>query len=249
MKKITCCLLISYCLLHTLSSVAQNNDHTVTGTVTAAANGEKLANVTVTLKGASQATITNANGAYSIRINNPQGTLVFTYVGYAAKEMPVYGRTELNAALESDMTTLNDVVVVGYAQQTRNKSSAAISKLAPEELQNTPNPNPVQAIQGKIAGVSVPIVNGQPGSGANNILIRGGTKLNVYGTGLGTSGGDANSNVDNSGPLVVVDGVFRSINDINPDDIESFQVMKDAASTAIYGARGANGNANGHTGL
>ncbi|HEY1023383.1 MAG TPA: SusC/RagA family TonB-linked outer membrane protein, partial [Flavisolibacter sp.] len=121
------------------------------------------------------------------------------------------------------------------------KNTASISKLDPDELRNNPNPNPVQAMQGKIAGVSLPISQGQPGTGAVNIIIRGGTKPNVYGSGLGNNNGAAVGASDGSNPLVVVDGVFRSINDINPDDIESLQVMKDAASTAIYGARGANG--------
>ena len=213
----------------------------VTGTVTTNSS-EKLPNVTVVLKGTSYATITNLKGQFQLQVNNlTADTLVFTYLGSQPKEVAIGGQAVLQVQLDAQSISLADVVVVGYTQSTRNKTSAAISKLAPEELLNTPNPNPVQAIQGKIAGVSVPIVNGQPGSGANNILIRGGTKLNTYGTGLGTSGGRANSSVDASGPLVVIDGVFRSINDINTDDIESFQVMKDAASTAIYGARGANG--------
>jgi TonB-linked SusC/RagA family outer membrane protein len=242
MKKIIIYLLLC-CWLLPFTSVFGQTDFVVTGIVTTtSSSSEKLPNVTVTLKGTSRAVQTNKNGHYQIRVNNLNSdVLVFSSVGSKSKEVPVGGRTELNVQLDADALSLTDVVVVGYAQTTRNKTSASVSKLAAEELLNTPNPNPVQAIQGKLAGVSVPIVNGQPGSGANNILIRGGTKLNTYGTGLGTSGGDANKDVDNSNPLVVIDGVFRSLNDINPDDIETFQVMKDAASTAIYGARGANG--------
>jgi TonB-linked SusC/RagA family outer membrane protein len=242
MKKITICFLFAGCwlLLPSIAVWAQTNP-IVSGTVTTNSS-EKLSNVTVTLKGTSRATVTNAAGQFKIGVNNlSSDTLIFSYVGSQPKEVAVAGRTLISIQLDAQSVSLNDVVVVGYTQTTRNKTSAAVSKLAPEEMMNTPNPNPVQAIQGKLAGVSVPIVNGQPGSGANNILIRGGTKLNAYGTGIGTSGGDANSSVDNSNPLVVIDGVFRSINDINTDDIESFQVMKDAASTAIYGARGANG--------
>jgi TonB-linked SusC/RagA family outer membrane protein len=137
--------------------------------------------------------------------------------------------------------TLTDVVILGYTQQSQTKTTAAISKLNIAELQNRPSPNPVQAMQGKIAGVSVPVNSGQPGAGATNIIIRGGTKLNVYGNGAGNSNGNPIGSADNTGPLVVIDGVFRSMDDINPDNIEFFQVMKDAASTAIYGARGANG--------
>ena len=155
--------------------------------------------------------------------------------------MPITAGQEVEVLLEAQPTSLNEVVVVGYSQQSKAKTTAAISKLNAEELRNTSNPNPVQALQGKIAGVSIPISTGQPGAGANNIIIRGGTKLNVYGSGLGNNNGNAIGSTDASSPLVIVDGVFRSINDINPDNIESMQVMKDAASTAIYGARGANG--------
>ena len=241
MKKITIYLLFAGCCLSPSISVWAQNP-VVSGTVATTNSSEKLSNVTVTLKGTSRATVTNSTGQFKIGVNNLNSdTLVFSYVGSQPKEVAVAGRTLMSIQLDAQSISLSDVVVVGYTQTTRNKTSASVSKLALEEMMNTPNPNPVQAIQGKLAGVSVPIVNGQPGSGANNILIRGGTKLNAYGTGVGSSGGNANSDVDNSNPLVVIDGVFRSINDINTDDIESFQVMKDAASTAIYGARGANG--------
>jgi TonB-linked SusC/RagA family outer membrane protein len=238
MKKITW-LLIGCWLMISTTMFGQSNP-TVSGTVKTA-SAEKLSNVTVTVKGSNKAVVTDNNGHFDIRVNSLKDTLVFSYIGTQPKEVAINGQTVVNISLDAEATALSDVVVVGYMTQTRNKTAAAVSKLAAEELVNTPNPNPVQALQGKLAGVSVPIVNGQPGSGANNILIRGGTKLNSYGTGLGTSGGNANSNVDVSDPLVVIDGVFRALNDINPDDIETFQVMKDAASTAAYGARGANG--------
>ncbi len=170
-----------------------------------------------------------------------KANLVFSNVGFEPQEIPVRDRAIIDVRLATDVKSLGEVVVVGYTTQSKARTTAAIAKLNPEELKNTTNPNPVQAIQGKIAGVSVPIASGQPGAGAPNIIIRGGTKLNTYGSGLGNGGGSPVGGADNSNPLVVVDGVFRSLNDINPDNIESFQVMKDAASTAIYGARGANG--------
>ncbi|WP_207510413.1 SusC/RagA family TonB-linked outer membrane protein [Longitalea luteola] len=240
MKKILFWLLTGCWLLISAMGIAQTNP-IVSGTVTTTSTADKLSNVTVTVKGTNRAAVTGNNGQFQLRVNSLNDTLVFSYIGTQPKEVAINGRQVINVSLEAEATALSDVVVVGYMTQTRNKTAAAVSKLAAEEMVNTPNPNPVQALQGKLAGVSVPIVNGQPGSGANNILIRGGTKLNSYGTGLGTSGGRANSSVDNSNPLVVIDGVFRSMNDINPDDIESLQVMKDAASTAAYGARGANG--------
>jgi hypothetical protein len=221
MKKILTWLFFGCWLLISAVGFGQTNP-IVSGTVSTTSTSEKLSNVTVTVKGSTRAAITNSKGQFQIRVNSLNDTLVFSYIGAQSKEVSINGQNVINISLDGEATALTDVVVVGYMTQTRNKTSAAISKLAADEMVNTPNPNPVQALQGKLAGVSVPIVNGQPGSGANNILIRGGTKLNTYGTGVGTSGGKANSNVDNSGPLFVIDGVFRSsMNDINPDDIES----------------------------
>ena len=241
MKKLISCLTLGCWLLLSLCATAQDTELTVTGTVTRAASSEKLSNVTVSLKGTARATVTDANGQYSLKVNDPKGILVFTYVGLEEKQLAINGRSRIDVGLESANSTLTDIVVVGYAQQSRTKITAAVSKLNPEELKNTSNPNPVQAMQGKIAGVSIPIGTGQPGAGAPNIIIRGGTKLNAYGSGLGNSNGNPLGASDGTSPLVIIDGVFRSLNDINPDNIESLQVMKDAASTAPYGAQGANG--------
>ena len=238
--KIVSCLLIVLLLL-TQQTYSQSNTHVIIGVVTDSSSNEPMERVSVMLKNSSIGTFTNAQGRYSIAIPGGSGILVFSRVGYTVKEIPVNNRTEINVAISETATSLNDVVVIGYTQQSTKKNTAAISKLRVEELKNNPNPNPVQALQGKVAGVSVPISQGQPGIGSVNIIIRGGTKPNVYGSGLGTNNGAAIGSSDGSNPLVVIDGVFRSMNDINPDDIESMQIMKDAASTAIYGARGANG--------
>lgn len=221
-------------------SMAQEANITVKGVVRAADSNEGLPGVSITIKGSTSGVATDSKGSYSISAAQ-SSTLVFSFVGYETQEVQINKRSVLDITLRPDVRVLSDVVVVGYTSQSRAKTTAAVAKLNTEELKNITNPNPVQAIQGKIAGVSVPITSGQPGAGAPNIIIRGGTKLNVYGSGLGNGGGSAVGGADNSSPLVIVDGVFRSLNDINPDNIESFQVMKDAASTAIYGARGANG--------
>lgn len=227
-------------LFITLFSASVFAQVVVTGTVKTG-TGETLPGVSVKLKNSQNGTVTDENGFYKISIPAANGTLVFTYLGFAPKEVALNGQKIVNVSIAENTNALNEVVIVGYSQQSRTKTTAAISKLDVKELSASPNPNPVQAIQGKIAGVSVPITAGQPGSGAPNIIIRGGTKPNVYGSGLGNNNGASVGAADGSSPLVVVDGVFRSLNDINPDNIESFQVMKDAASTAIYGARGANG--------
>ncbi|MES2371472.1 MAG: SusC/RagA family TonB-linked outer membrane protein [Bacteroidota bacterium] len=216
-----------------------SQENTVTGKITDS-TGIGLDRVSITVKGTAKGTYTAADGSFSVKVS-PAQTLIFSVVGFAPREVLVGTQKLINLALTRTTDALQDVIVVGYTQQTKTKITAAISKLNPEELRNTTSPNPVQALQGKIAGVSVPITSGQPGVSATNLIIRGGTKLNTYGTGLGNSGGAAVGSSDATSPLVVIDGVFRPMADINPDNIESFQVMKDAASTAIYGARGANG--------
>ncbi|WP_223834176.1 SusC/RagA family TonB-linked outer membrane protein [Spirosoma profusum] len=211
----------------------------VQGQVTGGGN-EGLPGVSVVVKGTTTGTVTDINGAYTLTVPNPNATLVISFIGYVTQEIPLNGRSQLNVALQEDVKALNEVIVVGYAEQSRAKTSASVSKLDNKELQNIPSVSPVQALQGKMAGVSVPVLSGQPGAAAN-IVIRGGTTLNPYGTSTGTGGGDLIGAIQSSNPLVIIDGVFRNFNDVNSDDIESLQVLKDAASTAAYGARGANG--------
>jgi len=213
---------------------------TITGKVTDS-TGAGIEKVSVRVKGAPGGTTTHTDGSFTISTGANASVLVFSSIGYTNQVINIGNRQTIAVKLERANENLTDVVIVGYTQQSKIKTTAAVSKLDPGELKNTSNPSPVQALQGKIAGVSVPITAGQPGGGATNIIIRGGTKNNVYGSGLGNASGNSFGAADPSGPLVVVDGVFRSFTDINPDDIESLQVMKDAASTAIYGARGANG--------
>jgi TonB-linked SusC/RagA family outer membrane protein len=243
MKRLFSCfnlrLIPLFAVLFFFHSTASAQSVTVTGTVTDSL-GAPVQNVSVKVKGAKGGTATNAEGTFSLPVPSASSTLVFSSVGYGIQEK-LASDGPFNIVLSAVNETLTDVVIVGYTQQSQTKTTAAISKLNISELQNRPSPNPVQALQGKIAGVAVPVNSGQPGAGATNIIIRGGTKLNVYGSGLGNASGNPIGSADNTGPLVVIDGVFRSMDDINPDNIETFQVMKDAASTAIYGARGANG--------
>jgi len=237
---------IGFCLLVALASLlqqthGQSNSRTVTGIVIDSSTNTPIEEVSVALKNETVGTLTNGQGRYSITVSQPGGILVFSRVGYQPKEITIGENTVINVSLSEASASMSDVVVIGYIQQSTKKNTAAVSKIKIDELKNNPNPNPVQALQGKIAGVSVPVSQGQPGIGAVNIIIRGGTKPNAYGSGLGTNNGASVGSSDGSNPLVVIDGVYRSMNDVNPDDIESLQIMKDAASTAIYGARGANG--------
>jgi TonB-linked SusC/RagA family outer membrane protein len=238
LQKVTSLLMMAFLLF--LPALLHAQARTITGKVTDS-TGNAIERVTVKVKGTATGTSTASDGTYAIGITGSSPILIFSSIGYQQQEIPVGNQTTLSVTLGRANEVLTDAVVIGYTQQSKLKTSAAVSKLNPEELRNTSNPSPVQALQGKIAGVSVPVTGGQPGSGAVNIIIRGGTKLNTYGSGIGNNGGTSYGASDGSSPLVVIDGVFRAFGDVNPDDIESFQVMKDAASTAIYGARGANG--------
>jgi len=228
-------------LLMTVSVFAQT-DLLVKGKVLDE-TGQPVPGTNVLIKGTTIGVSTDANGDYAIGIPsaNANAVLVFSFIGYTTQEVSVATQSVINITLAADVQSLREVVVVGYSEQSKTRITAAISKLDPQELKNTTNPNPIQAMQGKIAGVSIPVSSGQPGQGATNIIIRGSSKLNAYGTGIGNGNGQIVGSDDAASPLVVIDGVFRSMDDINSDDIESLQVMKDAASTAIYGARGANG--------
>ena len=241
MKKRSCYTLLLFFSVAFLSPLfSYSQVRTITGRVTDS-TGAGIEQVSVKVKGTQTGTTTSADGSFAISVNNASPVLVFTSIGYLTQEVNAGDQPTVSISLNRVNEILTDVVVVGYTQQSKVKTTSAISKLNPEELKNTSNPSPVQALQGKIAGVSVPVSIGQPGAGAVNIIIRGGTKPNVYGSGLGNNNGTNYGAADGTSPLVVIDGVFRSFADINPDNIESLQVMKDAASTAIYGARGANG--------
>ena len=216
------------------SAIAQQ---TITGTVTDQETREALPGVNILAKGTTTGTITDVEGTYTLSVPTDANTLVFSSVGYESQEVSIGNQTTINLAMTQDVQALSEVVVVGYTQQSRMLTTSSISTVNDEEIKNIPSVSPVQALQGKMAGVSVPVLSGQPGASAN-IVIRGGTTLDPFGS---RAGGEDVNRREPSDPLVVVDGVFRSMDDINPDDIASIQVMKDAASTAIYGARGANG--------
>jgi len=226
-------------MFFTLSTLGQTVP--LTGKVIDSA-GKGLEGVSIIVKGHKKATITDGSGAFSLAIPAVRATLVLSAVGFASQQITVGAdQRELTVTLNRSMEAMQDVIIVGYMQQTRAKTTAAVSKLDMAEMKDVVSPNPVLALQGKLAGVSVPVSSGQPGASPVNIIIRGGTKINVYGSGIGNSGGNAVGSSDATSPLVIVDGVFRPMADVNPYNIESIQVMKDAAATAIYGSQGANG--------
>lgn len=196
---------------------------TVNGKVTAAEDGSGLPGVNVVVKGTVKGVSTDMDGNYTIELGEGENTLVFSFVGYASQEVSVGNQTVLNIVLESDAKALEEVVVIGYGTVKKSDLTGAVSTVKSGELTKIPSFSPVQALQGKVAGVQITSTSGAPGAGAV-VRIRG----------TGTFGSAA--------PIYVVDGVILDdINFLNPNDIESIDVLKDASATAIYGSRGANG--------
>jgi TonB-linked SusC/RagA family outer membrane protein len=196
---------------------------TVTGTVISTSDPEPLIGVNILVKGTDTGTITDFDGNFELEVPSANDTLVFSYVGYETQEVPLNGRTRLDIALAPRQQVLDEVVVVGYGVQKKSDLTGSVSMLEADELQRIPTGNVEQALQGKVAGVQVTPVSGEPGRGA---VIR------IRGTGT----------LNDASPLYVVDGMLLDdISFLNPDDIESLSVLKDASATAIYGSRGANG--------
>ena len=194
----------------------------VTGTVTS--EGEPLPGVSVQLKGASSGTITDIDGKYSIEIP-ATGTLVFRFVGMRTVEQPVNNRSVINVTLESESKELEEVMVVAYATAKKYSFTGAASTMKAGEIEKLQTSSISRVLEGTVSGVQASAASGQPGTDAE-IRIRGIGSINA-----------------SSAPLYVVDGVpfDGSVNSINPDDISSMTVLKDAASAALYGSRGANG--------
>jgi TonB-dependent starch-binding outer membrane protein SusC len=204
---------------------AQTNPRTITGTVVNN-NGELLQGVSVTVKGSSTATTTAADGKYSIRVPSEASVLVFSFVGMTAVERPVVNKTSVNVTLQATSGNLDQVVVIGYGTVRKRDATGSVSKVNVADLQKAPVRSFEEALGGRVAGVQVVATDAQPGDPLN-IVIRGN-----------------NSVTGSNSPLYVIDGMpieNPDNNVLNPADIESIDVLKDASATAIYGARGANG--------
>ncbi|MCZ4696205.1 TonB-dependent receptor [Ancylomarina euxinus] len=198
----------------------EQNQITIKGVVTSADDGLSIPGVSVVVKGTSNGTSTDFDGNFTIQAEEGQ-TLVFSFVGMTTQEVVIKGNS-LNIILESENLGLDEVVVVGYGTQKKSDITGAVSSVKGEDLKKTPSSNAVNALQGKVAGVTITKFGGAPGSGSS-ITIRG----------IGTVG--------NNEPLYIIDGLPGSMSLLNPDDIESFEILKDGASAAIYGSRAANG--------
>ncbi|MEO2062856.1 MAG: TonB-dependent receptor [Christiangramia sp.] len=194
---------------------------TITGTVTDG-KGIPLPGVSVMEKNTTNGVQTNFDGEYTIQVQSQNAVLVYSYIGMKSQEQAVGSQTVLNVQLENDLESLDEVVLVGYGRQKKISVVGAQSTIEAEELEQ-PVANIGTMLAGRVSGLTGVQRSGLPGKDAADIWIRG----------IGTFA--------NSGPLILVDGVQRSLNDINPIDIESFTILKDASATAVYGIRGANG--------
>ena len=230
-------LLLSFGLPESI--FAQTDLVKVTGTVTDETN-QPVPGVNVLLKGSSNiGTVTDIEGKYTFNIPK-DATLIFKFVGYKTTEVAVNGKTTVNLSIQPDVKQLEDVVVIGYQAIKREKSTAAIASVAGEKIENIPVPSVEMALQGKVAGLNVLNITGEPGA-KGIVTLRGNTSIA--------------SQDSRSTPLYVVDGIVMDEGDlgqidltgtnpiagINPNDIESIDVLKDASASAIYGARAANG--------
>lgn len=217
-------------VLLTVAAMAQTQ---VTGRITDA-NGAGLAGVTVTVKGTTTATATNENGEYRITVPANGRTLVFSSVGFGTREENISGRSAINTSLQAAGQNLNEVVVVAYGTRRRGDLTSSVTQVTSKDFQKGFQPSAEQLIQGKVAGVQMTNGGGQAGGGSR-IRIRGGASLN-----------------STNDPLIVIDGVpvlegnsvsgtGNLLGTINPNDIESISVLKDASATALYGSRASNG--------
>jgi TonB-linked SusC/RagA family outer membrane protein len=188
-------------------------------------SGETLIGVNVLLEGNNTVgTITDVDGNYSITAS-PQGTLVFSYIGYRPARVAINGKTRIDVVLEIDSKDLEEVVVIAYGTQKKITITGAVNDITGEELIKAPTASMGNALSGKLPGLATIQYSGLPGGDDPTILIRGVNSLSV----------------DNSSPLVLVDGVPRSFTQIDPNEVASISILKDASATAVYGVRGANG--------
>ena len=212
-------LIVLPCLL---AITAWSQERIVTGQVTGAEDGLPIPGVNVVVEGTAKGTTTDVDGNYSVQLASEENTIVFTFVGFKPLTVEVNNQTTINVTLESDVTSLEEVVVIGYGTQRKRDVTGAITSLKGEEIADRPNANPLNSIQGRAAGVV--ITNSGAAGSSPSIRIRG----------VGS--------ISNTNPLYVVDGIFTdNIDFVNPNDIASMEILKDPSSLAMFGVQGANG--------
>jgi TonB-linked SusC/RagA family outer membrane protein len=213
-------LWLTVCLF-LFSAVAMAQQRTITGKVTNTADNAPVAGATITVKGTNIATQTDADGNFSLSVPNNSNTLVITYVGFESQEVAIGNQSSITVGLRSSASQLSEVVVTGYTAQRRKDITGSVAVVDVGNMRQIPTGNASQALQGQASGVTV-LSSGQPGAGTS-IRVRG-----ITSTG-------------SSAPLVIIDGTPGDLTNLNVNDIESIQVLKDAGAAAIYGVRGSNG--------
>lgn len=196
----------------------------ITGTITDN-NGIPLPGVNILVKGTTIGTQTDFDGNYSIEVENTDNVLVFSYIGYLTQEVAIANKTIINVILKEDIAALDEIVIVGYGAVRKRDLTGSVSSINGEAVSETPTPRIDDALRGKVSGLQITPTSSAPGAAAT-VRIRGSNSISA-----------------NNEPLYVIDGFIGgfSLNDINPQDVESIEVLKDASSTAIYGSRGSNG--------
>lgn len=219
------CLFVNAMIITGMYDSAYAQDHRVSGTVLSSADGEALPGVTILVKGTNAGTSTGLNGEFSLTAPSESDTLVFSYIGYETLEEPIDGRENIEISLTPQAIVGDELVVVGYGAVERRDITGSVSSISSRDIQEAPLTDAGQALQGRAAGVVALSSGNRPGQGVT-IRVRGRRSLTA-----------------SNEPLYVVDGIplEGNINDINPRDIESMEILKDASATAIYGSRGANG--------
>ena len=216
-------LLLSLMILFGMNNAIWAQTLQVTGTVTDE-QGLPIPGINVTEKGTKKGTNTDIDGKYKFS-TSAKSVLVFSYIGYETKEVSVNGKTVLNQKMKSSSTGLDEVVVVAYGKQKKITQTGAITSLNSEQLSRSPSANIANSLAGQITGISTVQSSGRPGGDDPRIFLRGIASLSE----------------DRAQPLVIVDGVERPFTSLDPDEIETFSLLKDASATAVYGVRGANG--------
>ncbi len=224
------CIILLLCFIVFLTvniSFASHPDifqqNLVTGTVRDSVTGEPLIGVTVVVSGTTLGTITDAGGLFSIKLPQKEATLTFSYIGYVSQDIRVTQGTTISVAMALEVTEISEVVVVGYGVQKKESVVGAISQVESTTLIQSGTQNITNAISGKLSGVLTIQQSGEPGANAAEIIVRGLSSWN------------------SSAPLVLVDGVERDFRNVDPNEINTISVLKDASATAVFGAKGANG--------
>lgn len=226
-------------LLLAVSFQVDAQQRAITGTITSGTDKEPIPGANVQIKGTTIGSITDLDGNFTINVPSDNSVLVFSYIGYLTQEITVGSRTRIDVQLQEDVKQLGEIIIVGYGEQDRKTLTSSISSVSSKDIENLPMSSPDQMMQGRASGVLITSNSGTPGGGMF-VRVRGTTSINA----------------DND-PLYVVDGIpivsgnlsavglgggtANAMADINPADIESMEILKDASATAIYGARAANG--------